>query len=593
MRTSSLIWFLLSIFSVCVLTSTVQKNTCWDEKHTSDSCYKVFCNPWKRCYNGKCICKLPYQCPKNKTFDPCTDAGKMYLTFCQLKSAECSNQGIRFSSDSCTGKFEISLKNKTGVRTRKSGLVKVILPNQQQESFVCFETWTITEANVACRQLGYSKGASNEKLKNTFQGDENTQCLKVTCRGSESTLAECTLRKSKSSENKRAYVSCYDDKTECQEDQFTCVNEKCIAMSDTCNGENDCGDLSDELCCKVCQKGFHCKSDTCIPSSYVCNGEMDCLSGEDEYNCTGDDSSKPKVITTRGEDSENNDDNEESNAVNYDIEAERKLIRDVLPNLNCGVAQDIHGQKRVKRIIGGQKAEKNQFPWQVAIKDSGKINCGGIYIGGCWVLTAAHCVRADQPQRYRIIIELLDRLHLDANIDSFPVKTVKVHEFYNPSTYENDIALLEVVNIYKAPKCMQYENNLVTACVPWSPHQFKVGETCVVSGWGREEGLSKVFHLKWGNITLMDNCAEVYKERFLDKMECAGTYDGSIDACKGDSGGPLVCFDANKVAYVWGVVSWGESCGEAGFPGVYTKVAHYFEWISRHVGRALISKYNI
>lgn len=73
----------------------------------------------------------------------------------------------------------------------------------------------------------------------------------------------------------------------------------------------------------------------------------------------------------------------------------------------------------------------------------------------------------------------------------------------------------------------------------------------------------------------------------------SGTPDGSIDACKGDSGGPLVCMDVNNVTYVWGIVSWGENCGKPEFPGVYTKVANYFDWISYHVGRSFISQYNV
>ena len=43
---------------------------------------------------------------------------------------------------------------------------------------------------------------------------------------------------------------------------------------------------------------------------------------------------------------------------------------------------------------------------------------------------------------------------------------------------------------------------------------------------------------------------------------------------QGDSGGPLVCN-----GYLEGIVSWGISCANPYFPGVYTKVLNYGSWI--------------
>lgn len=44
------------------------------------------------------------------------------------------------------------------------------------------------------------------------------------------------------------------------------------------------------------------------------------------------------------------------------------------------------------RIIGGQQAERGQFPYQVQIQYFNQHQCGGAIISPNWVVTAAHCV---------------------------------------------------------------------------------------------------------------------------------------------------------------------------------------------------------
>lgn len=44
------------------------------------------------------------------------------------------------------------------------------------------------------------------------------------------------------------------------------------------------------------------------------------------------------------------------------------------------------------QIIGGYRAARGQFPWQVFITMDQSSSCGGSLINPQWVLTAAHCV---------------------------------------------------------------------------------------------------------------------------------------------------------------------------------------------------------
>lgn len=76
----------------------------------------------------------------------------------------------------------------------------------------------------------------------------------------------------------------------CATIQFACeTGGTCIPESWKCDGDNDCGDNSDEAHCnKVkCQPNtFNCDGDKCIPRHWMCDLDRDCKDGKDEKNCT-------------------------------------------------------------------------------------------------------------------------------------------------------------------------------------------------------------------------------------------------------------------------------------------------------------------
>lgn len=87
----------------------------------------------------------------------------------------------------------------------------------------------------------------------------------------------------------------------------------------------------------------------------------------------------------------------------------------------------------------------------------------------------------------------------------------------------------------------------------------------------------------------LSTCSLKYSltRKVIDSQVCAGGERGK-DSCQGDSGGGLIGTykdsRGNFYAYLAGVVSYGPiPCGQAGYPGVYTRVNKYIDWIQRNI----------
>ncbi|XP_027956368.1 transmembrane protease serine 11D-like [Eumetopias jubatus] len=254
-------------------------------------------------------------------------------------------------------------------------------------------------------------------------------------------------------------------------------------------------------------------------------------------------------------------------------------IGSYLINTCCGAHPDLITLSE-ERILGGTKTEEGDWPWQVSLQTGNVHHCGGILISSMWILTAAHCFRSQSnPRQWTATFGVSI---------TFPkqrrrVRTILIHNNYNPATHENDIAAIQL------DEGINFTKNIHRVCLPEATQNIPPGSPAYVTGWGsREFGGNTVSDLQQARVRIISNdvcnAPTSYNGAVLPGMLCAGLPQGGVDACRGDSGGPLVQEDSRRLWFLVGIVSWGDQCGLPDKPGVYTRVTAYRDWITEKTG---------
>lgn len=97
------------------------------------------------------------------------------------------------------------------------------------------------------------------------------------------------------------------------------------------------------------------------------------------------------------------------------------------------------------------------------------------------------CYRISRMHRYQLWTSFTDWIRPGFQTVVHSVNRIIIHENYNGTTYQNDIALIEMKKRPSEKQCVL--SNSVPACVPWSPYLFQPNDKCIISGWGREKGM--------------------------------------------------------------------------------------------------------
>jgi len=248
------------------------------------------------------------------------------------------------------------------------------------------------------------------------------------------------------------------------------------------------------------------------------------------------------------------------------------------------------------RIVGGEEAKQGVWPWAVILGRSRfgggfQVMCGGTLVDEDTIVTAAHCFDSIPGQQGPNMVRLGDHDITTTGDGATPVDISIARSIQHPGWNSNTLS--DDICIVKLSRPVTYSRNIKRACLPDAYKGQDLPSVMsnpdpVIIGWGSTfSGGGPQDTLRQARVPMVSQqeCADAYSA--ISRVTigatklCAG--DGRRDTCNGDSGGALLSNNIGGSFAVVGVTSFGVDCAREDFPGVYTRVDQYLDWIRQNM----------
>ncbi|XP_011502267.1 PREDICTED: trypsin beta-like [Ceratosolen solmsi marchali] len=217
-------------------------------------------------------------------------------------------------------------------------------------------------------------------------------------------------------------------------------------------------------------------------------------------------------------------------------------------------------------IVGGQIADIEDYPYQVAVIQDERLWCGGSIANPNYVLTAGHCV-------FMAIMPLF--VHAGSRYWYNPGS---VHEVDFNITYTTEISTTGDVALLHVSKTFNYDKTCQPIPLFGSYEKPQVGALAYVTGWGITDNgnIAEQLHQITTRIIDQNTCNNIYKDTIIGNLHpgeiCANA--DRMGPCRGDSGSPMII--DGRLA---GLVSMGIGCLYPKYPAIYVDVGYFRDWI--------------